>query len=67
MQTSTSLKSDAFLTAALSAFTPLSVCVVLVTERKAHNIYLHIRPNSAQQLQVRSAGFEARSSLKLHR
>ncbi len=37
-----------------------------VTERKACNIYLHIHPNTAQQLQVRSAGFEALSSLELH-
>ncbi len=37
-----------------------------VSERKARNIYLHIHPNTAQLLQVRSAGFEALSSLELH-
>ncbi len=38
-----------------------------VTERKARNIYFHIHPNNAQQLQVNSAGFEAlSSSFELH-
>ncbi len=45
--------------------TAVSFCC-FVTERKACNIYLHIHPNTAQQLQVRSAGFEALSSLELH-
>ncbi len=41
-------------------------CVYFVFERKASSIYLHIHPNTAQQLQVRSSGSaEALSSLKL--
>ncbi len=34
-------------------------CVYFLIERKARSIYLHIHPNTAQQLQVRSTGFEA--------
>ncbi len=53
-----------FLTA---AFTLLSVFVVyFFIERKARSIYLHIHLNTAQQLQVRSAGFEALRCLLLN-
>ncbi len=49
------------------AFKLPSVFVVyFVIERKEHSIYLHIHPNTVQQIQVRSVGFEALSSLKLH-
>ncbi len=41
-------------------------CVYFVTERKVHNIYLHIHPNTAQQLQVCSDGFEALCCLQLN-
>ncbi len=51
-----------------AAFTPPSVFVVFISLWRGKRVaYIYIfHPNTAQKLQVRSAGFEALSSLELH-
>ncbi len=70
MQTSTSLKSDAFKNDVNWCFhTAVSFCCVcFVTEKKACNIYIyiHIYPNAAQVWCIFSEAPCVSSSLKLH-